>query len=264
MRAFKTLRLIAIPVCIFLLGVCGCGTQQEKVLVPDLNASGEAQTETPPASESEHQTQESDKAVKSDSPRSADSHQTQDDDDVTALFDGETLNGWEKIEFGGEGDIEVIHGEIRMFAGDPLTGICVTDDTELPTANYEISLDGMKLEGSDFFCAITFPVNDTFCTLVVGGWGGTLVGLSNLDGKDASDNDTKLNKKFEKERWYNIRLQVLPERITAWIDEEKLIDESIKDVEVSIRNDVISTTPLGITNFATTSALRDIKLRKLD
>jgi len=181
-----------------------------------------------------------------------------------SLFDGKTLDGWEPIEFGGEGDIAIVDGTIHMYAGDPLTGICVTDETELPKTNYEFSLEGMKLEGIDFFASVTFPVNDTFCTLVVGGWGGSLVGLSNLDGRDASDNGTRVMKKFEKDRWYAVRIQVLPDRIVAWIDDEKLVDESIEGVEVSIRNDVITTTPLGITNFATSSAIRNIKLRKLD
>jgi len=122
----------------------------------------------------------------------------------------------------------------------------------------------MKVDGVDFFAAITFPVNDTFCTFVVGGWGGTLVGLSNLDGQDASENETKLRKKFAPSKWYSIRIRVQPEHITAWIDDEKLVDQSIKGVEVSIRNDVIATTPLGITNFITTSQIRDIKIRKLE
>jgi len=181
-----------------------------------------------------------------------------------SLFDGKTIDGWETIEFGGEGDIEVVDGEIRMYAGDPLTGFCVTEDVELSTANYEFSLEAKKLNGSDFFCAVTFPVNDSHCTLVVGGWGGILVGLSNLDGRDASENQTKLMRKFEKDQWYAIRIQVLPDRITAWIDDEKLIDESIEGVEVSIRGDITTTTPLGIFNFLTSSAFRDIKMRKLD
>ena len=186
------------------------------------------------------------------------------DDNSVAMFDGETLDGWELIEFGGEGDIEVVDGEIRMDPGDPLTGICVTEDTELPTSNYEISLEGMKLDGHDFFSAVTFPVTDSFCTLVVGGWGGQLVGLSNLDGQDASSNHTRVMRKFEKDRWYAIRIQVLPDRITAWIDDEKLVDESIEGVEVSIRGDIIGTTPLGITSFQTYSSIRNIKLRKMD
>lgn len=181
-----------------------------------------------------------------------------------SLFDGNSMAGWEKIEFGGEGDIEVVDGEIRMYAGDPLTGISVTEDVELPTANYEFSLEAMKLEGTDFFCAVTFPVNDTFCTLVVGGWGGQLVGLSNLDGQDASSNQTRQLRKFEKNRWYAIKLKVLEDRITAWIDDEKLVDESIEGVEVSIRGDMTTTTPLGITNFMTSSSIRNIGIRKLD
>lgn len=181
-----------------------------------------------------------------------------------SLFDGKSLDGWETIEFGGEGDIEIVDGEIKMYKGDPLTGICVTEDVELPTANYEFSLEAVKHSGHDFFCAVTFPVNDTFCTMVVGGWGGNLVGLSNLDGQDASANQTKQMRKFIKGQWYAIRIQVLPDRITCWIDDEKLIDESIEGVEVSIRGDVITTTPLGITNFETSSSFRNIRIRKLD
>jgi hypothetical protein len=186
------------------------------------------------------------------------------DPSVQLLFDGKTLDGWEKIQFGGEGDIEVVEGEIRMQFGDPLTGICVPEDADIPKTNYEVSLKAMKRDGNDFFCGLTFPVNDSFCTLVVGGWAGTLVGLSNLDGVDASDNGTRVIRKFEKNRWYSIRVRVVPDRITAWIDDEKLIDESIKGREVSIRNDVITTTPLGITSFITEAALKDIAIKTLD
>lgn len=181
-----------------------------------------------------------------------------------SLFDGKSLQGWESIEFGGEGDIQVADGEIQMLPGDPLTGICVVDGTDLPKENYEITLKGVKRDGHDFFCGLTFPVKDNFCTLILGGWGGSLVGLSNLDGRDASENGTKVTRKFKKNQWYDIRVRVVPEKITVWIDKEKVIDESIKDREVSIRNDVISTTPLGITNFITESAFKDIKLRLID
>lgn len=181
-----------------------------------------------------------------------------------SLFDGKTLDGWETIEFGGEGDVKVVDGEMHMYDGDPLTGICVTEDVELPTANYEFSIEALKFNGHDFFCAVTFPVNDSFCTMVVGGWGGNLVGLSNLDGQDASSNQTKLMRKFEKDKWYAIRIKVLPDRITAWIDDEKLIDESIEGVEVGIRGDVSTTTPLGITNFETSSSFRNIQILELD
>ncbi len=253
MHALSYRRLALAFLCVAALQ-CGCDATPKKK-ASEANAVTPVQKDEPEAVDpAESDPAESD----------PDESSTEQDENVTSLFDGESFDGWEIIEFGGEGDVEIVDGEIRMQSGDPLTGICVTEDTELPKANYEVSLEAMKIEGSDFFCAITFPVNDTFCTLVVGGWGGSLVGLSNLDGQDASENGTKVTRKFEKNRWYAIRVQVLPERIIVWIDEEQFIDESIAGREVSIRNDVITTTPLGITNFITMSALRNIKIRKLD
>ena len=181
-----------------------------------------------------------------------------------SLFDGKTLENWEEIQFGGEGEIEITNGAIHMESGDPLTGIRVVEDLPLPKTNYEIAFEGIKYEGDDFFAALTFPVADSFCTLVVGGWGGTLVGLSNLNDEDASENDTNLRRKFEADQWYRIRVRVVPDKITAWIDDEKLIDESIKGVKVSIRNDVIATTPLGITSFMTVSGIRNIRILSLE
>ena len=108
------------------------------------------------------------------------------------LFDGKTLENWEAIEFGGEGEITIAEGAIHLESGDPLTGIRVVEELKLPTSNYELAFEGIKYEGNDFFAAMTFPVDQSFCTLVLGGWGGTLVGLSNLDGEDASENATNL------------------------------------------------------------------------
>ena len=90
--------------------------------------------------------------------------------------------------------------------GDGCTG--VTWKGEFPSVNYEVSLEAKKIEGNDFFCGMTFPVGKNPCTLIVGGWGGATVGLSSIDGLDASENSTKTLMKFEKNRWYNIRLVV--------------------------------------------------------
>ena len=49
---------------------------------------------------------------------------------------------------------------------------------EIPKINYEVALDAMRVSGSDFFCGLTVPVNDSFCSLIVGGWGGGLGGVS--------------------------------------------------------------------------------------
>ena len=184
--------------------------------------------------------------------------------DVEILFDGETLDGWELTSFGGEGNVEVIDGAIVMNAGDPVTAINLPESRELPTKDYELVVEAKKIEGSDFFSTITFPVNDTFCSLVVGGWGGTLVGLSSIDGQDASTNQTRMLKKFKAGQWYRIRVQVQGNSIAAWIDDQQVVDQDITGKEISLRSEMVPCRPLGIASFITTAAIRKIELKKLE
>ena len=53
------------------------------------------------------------------------------------------------------------------------------------------------MQGGDFFCGLTFPYGDASCTFVVGGWGGGLVGLSSINGDDASENETRTTISWE-------------------------------------------------------------------
>ena len=129
--------------------------------------------------------------------------------------------------------------------------------------NYEITLEAMRVQGHDFFCGLTFPVGDDPCTLIVGGWGGALVGLSSLNGYDASENDTTTALRLENDRWYRIRLRVTEERIQAFIDDTRLINIATGDYEYSIRYEVEPSQPLGFASWRTTAALRHIKLKKL-
>ncbi|MGC4005349.1 MAG: DUF1080 domain-containing protein [Pirellulales bacterium] len=184
-----------------------------------------------------------------------------DDKKWTSLFDGKTLTGWKKPVFGTEGEIEVKDGAIRLGFGDGCTG--VTLDKEFPKSGYEIELEARRFEGNDFFCGLTFPVEKSACTFVVGGWGGTLVGLSCLDGQDAANNDTSKFMDFKEKTWYKIRVRVIPERITTWIDDKETSDAKLKDREVSIRSEVELSKPLGITSWKTTADLRNIRYRTL-
>src|SRR5687768_17187826 len=95
---------------------------------------------------------------------------------VSALFDGKTLQGWESTDFAGKGTVTVENGEIRIGLGY-MTGITLTNTNDLPRMNYEVSLDAMRVDGSDFFCGLTFPVGKDYCSFIVGGWGGGVVGL---------------------------------------------------------------------------------------
>lgn len=179
------------------------------------------------------------------------------------LFDGKTLTNWKSANFGGEGKVYVEGGKITLDTGVTLTGITWTGG-DIPHMNYEISLEAMKVSGDDFFCGLTFPVVDSSCSLIVGGWGGTVVGLSSIDDEDASENETTTSMEFAHGRWYRIRVRVTPKKIEAWIDDKNIVDAVTAGHKISIRPEVSLSRPLGIATWKTEAALRDIKLRKLD
>jgi hypothetical protein len=179
-----------------------------------------------------------------------------------SLFDGKTMTGWRATNFGGEGPVRVARGELRLTAGDPLTGITWAGG-DIPKMSYEIALEAKKVDGGDFFCGLTFPVGEAPCSLIVGGWGGTVVGLSSLDYMDASENETSQSMSFATGRWYRIRVRVTPKKIEAWIDDKQVVDVETTGHKISIRPEVEGSRPLGIASYRTTAALRDIKIRPL-
>lgn len=179
-----------------------------------------------------------------------------------SLFDGRTLAGWAVTDFAGRGEVKVENGNIVLETGI-MTGVNWTNTPALPRINYEVALDAMRVEGSDFFCALTFPVGEDPCSLIVGGWGGGVVGLSSLDGMDAANNDTTKYLNFENGRWVAIRVRVTGTNISAWIDGDRVVDADTKDRRISIRPEVEASRPLGIASWSTTAALRNIRLRRL-
>ncbi len=185
-------------------------------------------------------------------------HSVSDTVKTESLFDGKTLDGWAVSPFGKAGPVMVEHGAILLGAGDGCTG--VTWQKAFPRIHYEVNLDAMRISGNDFFCGITFPVNHEPCSLIVGGWGGSVVGLSCIDGLDASENFTGMQKTFENNLWYHIRLRVTPETITAWIQNEKVIDMELESHTFSIRSEVAFSKPFGITSWKTTAAIKNILL----
>lgn len=177
----------------------------------------------------------------------------------TLLFDGETLDGWEITNFGPQGEVYVSGGSVILEMGDGCTGI--TWKGEFPLMDYEVELDARIVDGNDFFCGMTFPVEQSFCSLIVGGWGGPVVGLSSIDGLDASDNETNILKRFERGTWYHIRLKVSPEKIEAWIDDEQVVNFQTAGRQLSIRPEVDLSRPFGICSWKTTSSLRNIRVK---
>jgi hypothetical protein len=176
------------------------------------------------------------------------------------LFDGKTLANWQSTKFSGEGLVKVEGGTIVLEAGRPMSGVTWTGP-KLPVTNYEIALEAMRVEGRDFFAGITFPVADSFCSLILGGWGGTTVGLSSIGGMDASENETSQSMEFEMGRWYAVRIRVTPAKIQTWLDDKPIIDVDLKDRSIDIRIEMESSKPLGIAAYRTKAALRNIRLR---
>jgi len=182
-------------------------------------------------------------------------------EDGTLLFNGENLNNWKITEFGTQGPVYVSEGKIVLNYGDGCTG--VTWDKDFPKVNYKVTLEARKTSGNDFFCGMTFPVNEEFCSLIVGGWGGPVVGLSCIDGNDAANNETRILKQFEKDIWYKITLEVTEEYITATVDGEQLVHFNYPNHELYVRPEVNLSRPFGICSWVTTAELRNIQLKLL-
>lgn len=184
--------------------------------------------------------------------------------DWTPIFDGKTLTNWAVTDFAGRGSVDAASGRINLGEGAEMTGITWTNGT-LPKTDYEISLQAMKVEGGDFFCGLTFPVADSSCSLILGGWGGGVVGLSSLDDNDASENETTRTMGFDTGRWYDVLVRVTPKKIEVWLDQEKIIDASIVGRKVSLRpGPIILCAPLGVSTYETSGAVRDFKLRLIE
>src|SRR5437899_2480510 len=77
-----------------------------------------------------------------------------------SLFDGKSLTGWKNSEYGGHGDPAVEDGKLILPSGVALTGVTYTGG-EVPNMNYEVAVEAQRVDGSDFFCALTFPVGDS-------------------------------------------------------------------------------------------------------
>jgi len=217
----------------------------------------------------------------------------------TALFDGETLENWDIAEVGGSGQVDVKDGAITIGMGVGASGIRYMK--EFPKTNYEIRYEAKRGMGHDFFGALTFPVENSHCAFINGGWGGGTIGLSCINGHDASDNQTSGYYRFDKESWYEFKVCVGEGKISVWIKEfksaEKLEKERIAkeqheqavkegkpespsfreppdpnvpvinflsiDEKIALRSESNDFKPLGLATWVTEGLIRKIEYRTL-
>lgn len=180
------------------------------------------------------------------------------------LFDGKTLDGWKipgNFDFKDHGLVEVKQGLLMIGAGDPATGAVYTKP--VPENNYEVTVEAKRVAGSDFFCGLTFPVDESHCTLIVGGWGGGVIGLSNIDDASAVENETTAYQDFKNDRWYQVRLRVTPNKIAVWIDDKRVIVVNPKGRKFSVWWEQEPMRPFGIATWHTGSAVRKVEVATL-
>jgi len=176
------------------------------------------------------------------------------------LFDGSSLAHWTSIEFGGEGSVHVDGGRLILEPGSPLTGVLA--DQQLP-ASYELDLLAARLMGNDFFCGLTFPVADAYLTLVLGGWGGAVCGLSSLDGQDAAHNDTRRLRAFARGAQTAIRVRVEPEHVAVELDGVPFLDCDLHGRALSLRAEMEPCRGLAIASYSTRASIARCAWRPL-
>lgn len=177
------------------------------------------------------------------------------------LFDGKSLENWEKTDYAGGGEVRLDgDGGVVLEFGIALTGVHWVGE-KLPKVNYELFWEAKKEMGSDFFASLTFPYKENHATLILGGWGGALVGISSIDGFDASENETSTAHYFKNNHWYACHLRVTESHLIFSVDAKELINCDVSDRKITMRSGEIEmSTPLGFSSYDTTGVIRNVVL----
>ncbi|MFT5732141.1 MAG: hypothetical protein ACI8WY_000806 [Planctomycetota bacterium] len=176
----------------------------------------------------------------------------------TTLFDGRSLDGWQAGVFGDSDDPEFTEGGVVLPIGVPLSGITYLG--EPPSGRYALEVQATRKYGSDFFLGITFPVRDEHVTLVLGGWGGVVCGLSCIDGEDASSNSTRTYAEFPNGKRQTVLIEVDDQRVRAWVEGTPLIDAALEGRRLGVRPEVQPSLPLGVASFITCTELHSVRV----
>jgi hypothetical protein len=184
--------------------------------------------------------------------------------DWISLFNGRNLDGWkvhEKSTYGTFGNVAVKDGVIEFEASLSYTAISLLG--KFPTDRYELEISAKRTDGQDIFCGVLLPVGANYVSMVLGGWGNCIVGLSCIDRKLASGNETTLAMSFDNDRWYRVRVKVSPERFQAWVDNKQVIDMERKGRKISPYPGLEILAPFGLFSWGTSSAIKDVRYRSV-
>jgi len=179
------------------------------------------------------------------------------------LFDGETLSGWESVHYGGEGKPYVKNGVLVLPMAEEglMTGVRWVGDA-LPVNDYIVTYEARRVKGDDIFAALSFPYEDTYASLIFGGWRGIVNGLSSIDGYDALENETTQFFSLRDNQWYPVELRVTKDRIEAFVGTYQIVDLETKGKSLHLRPGLLDT---GFTlwTYLSTGEIRNVRLKKI-
>ena len=94
-------------------------------------------------------------------------------------------------------------------------------------------------------------------------WGGSVCGLSSLDGLDAAHNETRTLRHVPTGARCRIDLRVRPDRVEADLDDRSLVRCDLAGHQLSLRAEMEPTTPFGLAAYACRAAIAEVAWRPL-
>jgi Domain of Unknown Function (DUF1080) len=186
-----------------------------------------------------------------------------------SLLDADSQFKWQTSDIPDGGAVDIQSALLRIGPGLPMTGVRFAEDWDalgLPWIDYALTFEARRVEGQDFFATCTFPVGEAnrCVSLVVGGWGGGLVGISCIDQLDASENNTRGEMAFKNGTWYRFRIEVRQDDLQCWINGAPMVNVSIKGRQLNLRSgDIDRCTPLGFATWRTAGEIRSVSIQRL-
>ena len=184
------------------------------------------------------------------------------------LLDAPWAASWQAAGIPDQGGMMLRDGVLTLAAGQPMTGTRFTawSAPAFPETDYAVSYEARRTEGEDIFAMLTFPVgsHQAHATFVLGGWGGTVTGISSIDFKDANENATRAEQRFDNGRWYRVRLEVRPAELRAWLDDRLIVNVHIGGRRISLRPGFIDhCLPFGFASYGSAGEVRAVVVERL-
>jgi hypothetical protein len=174
------------------------------------------------------------------------------------------LAGWTVYtgnEFQKPGKVEFRNDTLSISAGDPYGGVSLASD--FMKDHYEVSLQARRTGGNDIFCGILFPVGKDYCSMVLGGWGNSLSGLSMINGLFASENETAYPESFTNHVWVDVTLRVSPDAIRVFTGTNEIISQEREDRLIEPYPGLEVFEPFGFFTYETDAEIRRVRVREL-